>query len=76
MPHPKWDERPLLIIVRKPGEAVGKEEILAFLQGKVAKWWLPDDVVFVDEIPHTATGKISKLELRRQFKDYKLPSAA
>jgi len=76
VPHPKWDERPLLIIVRKPGEAVGKEEILAFLQGKVAKWWLPDDVVFVDEIPHTATGKISKLELRRQFKDYKLPSAA
>jgi len=76
VPHPKWDERPLLIVVRKPGETVGKEDLLAFLQGKVAKWWLPDDVVFVDEIPHTATGKISKLELRRQFKDYKLPTAA
>lgn len=76
VPHPKWDERPLLIVVRKPGEAVGKDEILGFLKDKVAKWWLPDDVVFVDEIPHTATGKISKLELRRQFKDYKLPTAA
>lgn len=76
IPHPKWDERPLLIIVRKPGETVEKESLLAFLGGKVAKWWLPDDVVFVEEIPHTATGKISKLELRRQFKDYKLPTAA
>lgn len=76
VPHPKWDERPLLIVVRKPGEAVGKDEILGFLKDKVAKWWLPDDAVFVDEIPHTATGKISKLELRRQFKDYKLPTAA
>lgn len=76
VPHPKWDERPLLIIVRKPGMTVTKEELLDFFQDKVVKWWLPDDVVFVDEIPHTATGKISKLELRRQFKDYKLPSAA
>lgn len=76
VPHPKWDERPLLIIVRKPGETVGKDEILAFLKDKVVKWWLPDDVAFVEEIPHTATGKISKLELRRQFKDYKLPTAA
>lgn len=73
--HPKWDERPLLVIVRKPGSAVSADEILAFLKGKVANWWLPDDVVFVDEIPHTATGKIHKLTLREAFKDYVLPTA-
>ena len=56
--HPKWDERPLLVIVLKKGESASKEEILGFMQGKIAKWWMPDDVVFVDEIPHTATGKI------------------
>jgi fatty-acyl-CoA synthase len=73
--HPKWDERPLLVIVLKKGESASKEEILGFMQGKIAKWWMPDDVVFVDEIPHTATGKIQKLVLRQQFKDYRLPSA-
>lgn len=73
--HPKWDERPLLIVVRKPGSDVSKEGILNYLKDKVAKWWMPDDVVFVDEIPHTATGKIQKLTLRQQFHDYKLPSA-
>src|SRR5262245_11005791 len=62
--HPKWDERPLLVIVLKKGESASKEEILAFMQGKIAKWWMPDDVVFVEEIPHTATGKIQKLVLR------------
>jgi fatty-acyl-CoA synthase len=72
LPHPKWSERPLLIIVRAKGSEVSKEEILAFLDGKVARWWIPTDVVFVDEIPHTATGKISKLHLREQFADYKL----
>lgn len=72
--HPKWDERPLLLIVRQPGSTVGGEEILAFLKGKIAKWWMPDDVVFIDEIPHTATGKIHKLTLREQFKDYVLPT--
>ena len=72
LPHPKWSERPLLIIVRAKGSEVAKEEILAFLDGKIAKWWIPTDVVFVDEIPHTATGKISKLQLREQFADYKL----
>jgi fatty-acyl-CoA synthase len=72
--HPKWDERPLLVIVLKKGESATKEDILAFMQGKIAKWWMPDDVVFVDEIPHTATGKIQKLTLRQQFKDYRLPS--
>lgn len=73
--HPKWDERPLLIIVRKPGTNPSKEDILAFMQDKVAKWWMPDDVTFVDEIPHTATGKIQKITLRDQFKDYRLPTA-
>ncbi|MBI3704407.1 MAG: long-chain-fatty-acid--CoA ligase [Rhizobiales bacterium] len=73
--HPKWDERPLLVIVLKKGEVASKEDILAFMQDKVAKWWMPDDVVFVDEIPHTATGKIQKITLRQQFKDYRLPGA-
>jgi fatty-acyl-CoA synthase len=72
--HPKWDERPLLVIVLKKGETATKEEILGFMQGKIAKWWMPDDVAFVDEIPHTATGKIQKLTLRQQFKDYRLPN--
>ncbi|HUB86212.1 MAG TPA: long-chain-fatty-acid--CoA ligase [Rhizomicrobium sp.] len=71
--HPKWDERPLLIIVLKPGKTVTKEEILKFLEGKIAKWWMPDDVVFVDEIPHTATGKILKTALRERFAKHKLP---
>ncbi len=73
--HPKWDERPLLIVVKAEGEDPSKEEILRFLEDKIAKWWMPDDVVFTDEIPHTATGKIQKLALREQFKDYKLPTA-
>jgi fatty-acyl-CoA synthase len=73
--HPKWDERPLLVIVLKKGESASKEDILGYMQGKIAKWWMPDDVVFVDEIPHTATGKIQKLVLRQQFKDYRLPTA-
>jgi fatty-acyl-CoA synthase len=72
--HPKWDERPLLVIVLKKGEAASKDEVLGFMQGKVAKWWMPDDVVFVDEIPHTATGKIQKTTLREQFRDYRLPT--
>jgi len=72
--HPKWDERPLLVIVLKKGETVTKEELLEFMQGKIAKWWMPDDVVFVEEIPHTATGKIQKITLRQRFKDYRLPT--
>ena len=71
--HPKWAERPLLVIVKNEGEEVSKEDMLEWLKDKVAKWWLPDDVVFVDAIPHTATGKILKTELRKQFKDYRLP---
>ena len=73
--HPKWDERPLLVIVLRKGESASKEDILAFMQGKIPKWWMPDDVVFVDEIPHTATGKIQKIMLRQRFKDYRLPMA-
>ncbi|MDQ6435934.1 fatty-acid--CoA ligase [Mesorhizobium sp. LHD-90] len=72
--HAKWDERPLLVIVRKPGKEPAKEDILSFMQGKCAKWWMPDDVAFVAEIPHTATGKIQKITLREQFKDYRLPT--
>jgi 3-(methylthio)propionyl---CoA ligase len=73
--HPKWDERPLLVIVLKKDQRATKEEILGFMQGKIAKWWMPDDVAFVDEIPHTATGKIQKMALRDQFKDYAFPAA-
>ena len=73
--HPKWDERPLLIIQAVEGESPSREEILASLDGKIAKWWTPDDVQFIDEIPLGATGKINKLALREHFKDYKLPTA-
>jgi fatty-acyl-CoA synthase len=72
--HPKWDERPLLIVELKPGQTATKTEFLDFLQGKIAKWWMPDDVVFVDSIPLGATGKIDKKKLREQFKDYRLPT--
>jgi fatty-acyl-CoA synthase len=73
--HPKWDERPLLIVVPKKDCTPTRSDLLAFLDGKIAKWWTPDDVVLAAEIPHTATGKIHKLELRKQYKDYKLPTA-
>ena len=73
--HPKWAERPLLIVVLEAGYKVTGDEIKEFLVDKVAKWWLPDDVVFLDEIPHTATGKISKLTLRKLFADHVLSTA-
>jgi acyl-CoA synthetase (AMP-forming)/AMP-acid ligase II len=72
--HPKWDERPLLIIVPKPGRTPQKESILEHMAQRIAKWQLPDDIIFVEEIPHTATGKIQKLTLRERFADYKLPT--
>ncbi len=72
--HPKWDERPLMVVVKKPGVEVTPAELIGFYEGKIPKWQTPDDVVFVDEIPHTATGKISKLQLRDRFKDHKLPT--
>ena len=73
--HPKWDERPVVVAVKKAGQEVSREDLLKFYEGKIAKWWMPDDVVFVTELPHTATGKLSKLTLRQQMKDYKLPAA-
>jgi fatty-acyl-CoA synthase len=65
--HPKWDERPLLFIVRKPGKTVEREEILAFLAERVAKWWVPDEVVFLDALPVGGTGKVQKVELRKKY---------
>jgi acyl-CoA synthetase (AMP-forming)/AMP-acid ligase II len=73
--HPKWDERPLLVVVKKPNAEVTTPELLAFYEGKIAKWWTPDDVVFVDAIPLGATGKMQKNKLREQFRDYRLPTA-
>ncbi len=73
--HPKWDERPLLVVMKKPGAELTRDELLAFFDGKIAKWWTPDDVVFVDAIPLGATGKMQKNKLREQFKDYRLPTA-
>ena len=71
--HPKWTERPLLVVGQAEGQQVEKAEILGFLKGKVADWWIPNDAVFVDELPHTATGKVKKIELRKQFADYAFP---
>ena len=70
--HPKWDERPVVVAVKKPGQDVSKDDLLKFYEGKIATWWMPDDVLFVAELPHTATGKLSKLTLRQQLKDYRL----
>ncbi len=75
IPHPKWEERPLLLAVRCPGSAVTSAEILAHLSGRVAKWWLPDEILFVDELPHTATGKLLKTALRRQYANYRMRDA-
>ena len=74
VPHAKWNERPLLIVVKRQGADLTRETMLAFYGGKIARWWLPDDVVFVDELPHTATGKLSKRTLRERFRDYRLPT--
>ncbi len=73
--HPKWDERPLLVVMKKPGMEVTRDELIAFYDGKIAKWWTPDDVVFVDSIPLGATGKMQKIKLREQFKNHVLPTA-
>ncbi|EED66698.1 3-(methylthio)propionyl-CoA ligase [Comamonas testosteroni] len=76
MPHPKWDERPIVAVVKKPGAEITREELLKFYEGKTAKWQIPDDVVFVEAIPIGATGKMLKTRLREELKDYKLPTAA
>jgi fatty-acyl-CoA synthase len=73
--HPKWDERPLLVVVKKPNTELTRQGLLDFFEGKIAKWWTPDDVVFVDAIPLGATGKMQKNKLRELFADYKLPTA-
>ena len=73
--HPKWDERPLLLIVRSDGSTLDKDGVLSFLTDKIATWWMPDDVLFVDELPHTGTGKLYKSVLREEYKDYVLPTA-
>ncbi|MDP6563980.1 MAG: long-chain fatty acid--CoA ligase [Alphaproteobacteria bacterium] len=73
--HPKWQERPLLIVVRREGAEAGADEIRDWLRDKIASWWLPDDVVFIDELPHTATGKVHKLTLRERFAEYTLPQS-
>jgi fatty-acyl-CoA synthase len=73
--HPKWDERPLIVAVKRQGAEVTREELLKFYEGKVAKWMIPDDVVFVEQLPHTATGKLLKTKLRAEFKNHKLPTA-
>jgi len=73
VPHPKWDERPILVAVKRPDRAVSREELLAFYQGRLARWQIPDDVVFVDAMPLGATGKIIKASLREQFREYRLP---
>ncbi|MDO9620657.1 MAG: long-chain fatty acid--CoA ligase, partial [Moraxellaceae bacterium] len=75
MPHPKWDERPLLVVVKKPSAEATRDELLAFFEGKISKWQVPDDVVFVDAIPLGATGKMQKMKLREELADYKLPTA-
>jgi fatty-acyl-CoA synthase len=75
IPHPKWDERPLLLIVRDDDYYVSVEEIRDYLSGEVAKWWLPDAIEFVEELPHTATGKLSKKDLRDQYRDYRFIDA-
>ena len=74
--HPKWDERPLLLIVRKPGSAVTPDDIIAHLTHHVAKWWLPDEILFVDDLPHTATGKLLKTALRDKYRNYRFATAA
>jgi fatty-acyl-CoA synthase len=75
MPHPKWDERPIIAVVRKQGADVSREALLAFYEGRAAKWQIPDDVVFVDAIPLGGTGKMQKSKLRELLKDYRLPTA-
>jgi fatty-acyl-CoA synthase len=74
--HPKWDERPLLLVVKKEGADVTPDCIVAHLANHVAKWWLPDEILFVESLPHTATGKLLKTALREQYRDYQLGSAA
>jgi fatty-acyl-CoA synthase len=74
VPHPKWDERPLLLVVRRPGVDVAREELLGFFEGKIARFWMPDDVVFVDALPIGGTGKVQKNKLREMYRTHRLPA--
>ena len=74
--HPKWDERPLLVVVKAPDVEVTANELIDFYSGKIAKWWTPDDVVFIEELPHTPTGKVLKTKLREMYAEYVLPTAS
>ena len=73
--HPKWQERPLLVVIARQGHSVERGDLLSYLDGRIAKWWMPDDVVFVEELPHTATGKLHKAALRERFRDYRFAVA-
>ena len=74
MPHPTWSERPLLLVILHEGETLSREEMLAWFEGKVAKWWIPEECLFVDALPHTATGKLSKKDIRAEYADFSWPS--
>ena len=74
--HPKWDERPLLVVVKEPDVEVTANELIDFYSGKIAKWWTPDDVVFIEELPHTPTGKVLKTKLREMYAEYVLPTVS
>ena len=76
IPHPKWSERPLLLVILQEGQAMEKQEMLHWFDGKVVKWWIPEDCLFVDSLPHTATGKLSKKDIRETYKDYRWPDEA
>ena len=73
--HPKWQERPLMLVVRRAGQQLSADELTSHLSARLAKWWLPDEILFVDELPHTATGKILKTKLRDTYRDHRLPTA-
>ena len=75
MAHDKWQERPLMLVLRRPGLDVSEAELLEFLADRVAKWWLPDDILFVSELPHTATGKLQKMKLREMYRGFKTGDA-
>jgi fatty-acyl-CoA synthase len=73
--HPKWDERPLLLAIRKEGSNLTEQDIMDYLSDKIAKWWMPDAIIFVDSLPHTATGKLLKVNLRKEYENHLLTTA-
>ena len=73
--HPKWDERPILLAIKNEGADVDEASVLEYLEGKIAKWWMPDAVIFVESLPHTATGKLLKIDLRKDYENYLIENA-